>query len=85
VINVFTGMLLFVASPGTYISTDAFVAKITFILLAAVPLLYFTMFDDPWKAERDRRSSLVAKVAAVCTFGLLVGVTVLGRLLPFFN
>jgi len=85
VINVLTGMLFFIASPGLYLGKTAFQVKITCIVLASVPLLYFTMFDEPWRVGSNKDASTLSKFAAVCTFGLLVAVVIYGRLLPFLN
>lgn len=83
VMNVLTGMLFFIAGPGLYLGKTAFHIKITCIVLAGIPLLYFTMADRPWHTGSDKSASLISKAAAVCAFGLLVAVVIYGRLLPF--
>ncbi len=85
VINVLTGMLFFVASPGLYLGKTAFHIKMICIVLASVPLLYFTLFDEPWETRSNQSASALPKVAAICTFGFLVAVIIYGRLLPFLN
>src|SRR6185295_19006913 len=49
VLNTITGMLFFVTAPQIYLGKQGFHIKILGILLATVPILYFTMFDAPWK------------------------------------
>ena len=83
VVNTLTGMLFYIAGPGNYVGKQGFYIKILGILLAALPVLYFTIFDDPWRLGSNQNSTLSSKVAAVCMFGLLVVVVVYGRLLPF--
>ena len=51
----------------------------------AAPLLYFTLFDDPWKTGSNESASITSKVAAICIFGLLVAVIIYGRYLPFLS
>ena len=85
VMNVLTGMLFFVASPGIYLEKASFHIKMACILLASAPILYFTLFDDPWKTGSNKNASVTAKVAAVCVFGLLVAVVIYGRFLPFLS
>ena len=52
------------------------------ILLATVPILYFTMFDEPWKVRADNDVPTTTKIAAVATFVLVVVVMIYGRFLP---
>ena len=85
VINVSTGMLFFIASPGIYLGKNAFHIKMSCILLASVPILYFTLFDEPWKTAGNQNATATSKFAAVCTFALLVVVVIYGRLLPFLH
>jgi|SRR6185295_18787715 len=85
VINVSTGMLFFIASPGIYLGKHAFHNKMGCILLASIPILYFTLFDEPWRTGSNENASAISKLAAVCTFGLLVAVVIYGRLLPFLS
>jgi hypothetical protein len=83
VFNVLTGMMFFVAAPGLYLGKIGFHIKIASIVIAAIPLLYFTLFDDPWKTDSNVSASATSKVAAVVTFALLVIVVIYGRFLPF--
>lgn len=85
VLNVLTGMLFFIASPGLYLLKNGFHIKIVSIVLAGIPLLYFTLFDDPWRVRGNDNASATSKIAAVCVFGLLVVVVVYGRFLPFLR
>jgi len=85
VLNVLTGMLFFVASPGLYLGKNSFHIKMACILLAAFPILYFTLFDDPWETGGNKNASAISKFAAVCVFGLLVAVIIYGRFLPFLS
>jgi hypothetical protein len=85
VLNVITGMIFFAASPQLYLGKDGFHIKILGILLATIPILYFTMFDEPWKLRADDASPAMAKIAAVATFVLVVVVMIYGRFLPWVN
>ncbi|HYR83093.1 MAG TPA: hypothetical protein VE422_03335 [Terriglobia bacterium] len=85
VINVISGMVFFIASPGMYISNPGFTAKIVFILLAASCVIYFTIFEGPWRVGADKEAPLSAKIVAVSTMVSLLGVMYFGRMLPFFR
>ena len=85
VLNVITGMIFFAASPQLYLGKQGFQIKILGILLATVPILYFTMFDQPWKLRAEDNPPAVAKIAAVATFVLVVVVMIYGRFLPWVN
>jgi hypothetical protein len=84
-INVLTGMLFFVASPGLYLSKNSFHIKMVCIILATAPLLYFTLSDTPWRTGSNERASAGSKLAAIGIFGLLVAVIIYGRYLPFLS
>ncbi len=83
VINTLTGMVFFAASPQLYLAKNGFHIKMVGILLATVPILYFTMFDAPWKVRADDDPPAMAKIAAVATFVLVVVVMIYGRFLPW--
>jgi hypothetical protein len=85
VLNVITGMIFFAASPQLYLGKEGFQIKIVGILLATVPILYFTMFDEPWKMRADDKPPATAKIAALATFVLVVVVMIYGRFLPWVN
>src|SRR5262245_37095255 len=85
VLNTITGMIFFAASPQLYLGKQGFHIKILGILLATVPLLYFTMFDKPWKVQADDTVPAAVKIAAVATFLLVVAVMIYGRFLPWLE
>jgi hypothetical protein len=64
---------------------SVFQLKIACILLGAAPVLYFTLFDDPWQAGSNRNTSIVTKVAGVCAFAFLLGAMIYGRLIYISN
>jgi hypothetical protein len=85
VVNVITGMIFYIALPGNYVNKQTFHIKMLSIILGAIPILYFSLSDAPWKTGSNDNASAIAKVASVCLFVLLVVVVVTGRLLPFYN
>ena len=85
VINTITGMIFFAASPQLYLGKHGFQTKILEILLATVPLLYFTMFDEPWRVREDDAVPGMVKIAALVMFVLVCAVMIYGRFLPFIN
>ena len=85
VINVVSGMVFFIASPGMYVSNQGFIAKIVFLLIAGICALYFTMFEQPWRAGPDKDAPLIARIVAVGYMASLLGVMYFGRMLPFMQ
>ena len=85
VINVITGMLFYLQSPEGYIRRGAFQIKIACILLAAAPVLYFTVFDDPWRTGSNRNASALTKIAGIGAFTLLLATMIYGRLIFISN
>ena len=81
VINVITGMIFFAAAPQLYVGHNGFRIKVVGILLTTAPILYFTMFDAPWKLGADDNPPVTMKIAAVAMFALTVVVMFYGRFL----
>jgi len=84
-LNTITGMIFFAAAPQLYLGKNGFHTKIVAMLLATAPLLYFTMFDQPWKVREDGDVPGVVKFAAVAMFVLVCAVMLYGRLLFIIN
>jgi hypothetical protein len=85
VINVISGMVFFIASPGMYVTNPGFSAKIVFILLAGICVIYFTVFDEAWRIGPDKEAPLRTKIVALCFMSSLLGVMYFGRMLPFLR
>jgi hypothetical protein len=85
VINTITGMIFYSGAPQLYLGKTGFHIKILGMILATVPILYFTMFDEPWKVRAEDNAPALAKIAAVATFVLVVVVMIYGRFLPWVN
>jgi hypothetical protein len=81
VINTITGMIFFIASPQLYLGKQGFHIKILGIVLATVPIVYFTVFNEPWKMRSDDNPPVAVKIAAVAIFVLVCVVMIYGRLL----
>ncbi len=84
-VNLFTGVLFFVADPGQYTQSPPFQWKIILIVLAGLNLLYFTIFDTPWNLDPGEDAPAIAKFVAAAALFLVVGVMFCGRMLPFLG
>jgi hypothetical protein len=78
-------MLFFVVDAERYIQVPTFAAKIAFIVLAGVNLLYFTAFDTPWRIGPDQDAPLVTRLIAITTLACLLGALYFGRMIPFLE
>src|SRR5207247_3850611 len=47
-VNLITGMMFFISTPGQYIKGYAFAWKMVFVVLGGINVLYFMLFDEPW-------------------------------------
>jgi hypothetical protein len=83
--NLFTGMFFFVAAYDQYTKNAVFIWKLALIMVAAINLLYFTMFDGPWDLGPKDDAPFRTKFAAASALALVVGVIFCGRMLPFLG
>jgi hypothetical protein len=84
-LNLFTGMLYFIAAPEQYIANVTFYWKILLMMLAGVNAIYFTLFDEPWSLEAGEEAPMKLKVIAASAVALWVGVMFCGLMLPFIG
>lgn len=83
--NVFTGMLFFIATPGQYTENVAFYWKMIFMLIGGINILYLMMFDEAWAVKPGDDAPITAKVVAGSTIFMWTGVIYFGRMLPFLG
>jgi uncharacterized membrane protein len=84
-LNVFTGMVFFVTIPEQYVRNIALQWKMVLMLIAAADVLYFTMFEEAWAVKPGDNPPLLAKIVAVSTIILWIGVIWFGRMMPFIG
>ena len=86
-INVTTGSLFLLTEPDQYIYNPSFQFKVLFIMLAGANALtfYFTMYRRATAANAPADAPRGAKLIAVVSLSLWIGVIVCGRLLTFFR
>ena len=84
-INLLTGMMFFLGAPQQYVSNVEFHRKIIFVVLAGINVLYFMLFDKPWKVGPGDDAPLSTKLAAAAALVLWVGVLYYGEMLPFLG
>jgi hypothetical protein len=86
-INLITGVVFFVGIPSQYVHNVAFWVKMLFIMLTGINVLifYFTAFGEAEQLGPGDDAPLKAKVIAVCSLVLWIGVMYWGRMLPFIG
>ncbi len=84
-LNTITGMFFFVGAPQQYTHNPVFIWKMALILITSLNVIYFTIFDEPWKLEAGQDASPIAKFVAASAVVLMVGVLFCGRMLPFLG
>jgi uncharacterized membrane protein len=84
-INGFSGMMFFIGTPEQYVKNVAFYWKVALILIAGADVLYFTVFDEPWRVGANDEPPARTKFVAATTIVLWVGVMYFGRMLPYIG
>lgn len=84
-INVVTGIIFFITVPGQYTQNIALIWKILLTMVAGLNVIYFTLFDEPWKLGPGDDAPVRAKVMASFTILLWVGIVWFGRMMPFIG
>jgi hypothetical protein len=87
IINLITGVMFFVGTPYQYIGNVGFYLKMLCISLAGVNVLvfYLTVYHRVDGLEPGEDAPLAAKLIAVFSLTLWLGVMSFGRLLPYFG
>ncbi|MGI9259977.1 MAG: hypothetical protein ACR2QQ_14165 [Gammaproteobacteria bacterium] len=85
VVNIVTGFFFFIADSGRYVAMDGFPPKIIALVIGAVAIIYFTIFDDTWSLKSGDDAPVLSKAIAVITIGSWAAVLVFGRLLPYYG
>ena len=85
--NLITGFMFYAGEPSQYIHNGTFQLKILFILFAGINALVFefTVLPEVKGLGPGDDAPLKAKVIALTSLFLWVGVTYLGRMLPFLG
>src|SRR6185295_4742846 len=73
-INLATGMAFFVATPQQY-TGFLFFLKMMLVVLGAVNVLYFMLFNEPWTVGEGDDASLTSKLVAAS--GVIIWIAVL--------
>ncbi|MEP7355543.1 MAG: hypothetical protein ABI824_20120 [Acidobacteriota bacterium] len=84
-LNVFTGMVFFIAASSQYTTNVVFHWKMALILLAGLNALYFTLFDETWDLKVGEDATARSKAMAAAALVLWIGVIYAGRMLPFIG
>lgn len=85
VLNIVTGMLFFISAPDQYTQNVSFQLKLLLVMIAGINVIYFTVFDETWYLKAEDNAPLRAKVIAMSTIIVWIGVIYFGRMLPFLG
>jgi hypothetical protein len=83
-LNLATGMMFFVATPQQY-TGFLFFLKMILVVLGAVNVLYFMLFDGLWSVGEGDDAPLKTKLAAASAIAIWIGVLFCGHMLPFWG
>ena len=84
-VNLITGMMFFISTPGQYIKGYAFAWKMVFVVLGGINVLYFMLFDEPWHVGIGDDAPLTSKLVAASAIIVWIGVLFWGHMLPFIG
>ena len=81
--NVFSGMLMFLADTYRYANNTPFAPKMSMIVLGVTGALYLSMSDRLAKVKAGEDAPMISKAIAVLVLVAWTGVVAGGRLLPY--
>ena len=84
-VNLITGMMFFIGVPAQYTTNVSFHWKMICLILLGANLLYLTSIGQAWKVGEGQDAPSLAKVVAVSTIVLWLGVVYFGRMLPYIG
>jgi uncharacterized membrane protein len=84
VINIVTGMLFAIGSPGQYVGYP-FYWKIGLLMVAGFNLLYVTVVDASWNVRSGDHAPMLARTLAGTSIAAWLAVMYFGRMLPFLG
>src|SRR5262245_15471525 len=85
IINFMSGMLFFVAVPDQYTQNSGFARKMVLMVMAAVTMLYPTVFDGLADLKAEDTAPVQNRVIAGASIALWVAVIFFGRYLPYIG
>jgi uncharacterized membrane protein len=83
-LNLATGLMFFVALPRQY-TGFLFFLKMVLVVLGAVNVLYFMLFDELWTVGEGVDAPKRTKFVAACAIVIWIGVLFCGHMLPFLG
>jgi hypothetical protein len=83
-INVVTGMVFVIGSPGQYDGWP-FYWKIGLLMVGGFNLFYLTIVDAPWSVGKGEHAPVLARAVAGTSMVAWLGVMYFGRMLPFLG
>ena len=84
-VNVLSGLLFFITIPDQYTQNRALHIKMVLMMIAGLNILYFTMFEEPWRLGPGDDASTRSKIVTTVTVVLCIGVIYFGRMMPFIG
>src|SRR5205809_2040164 len=84
-INFISGMLFFIAVPDQYTQNSGFARKMVLMVIAAVTMLYPTVFEKVSDLKAEDTAPVQNKVIAGASIALWVAVIFFGRYLPYIG
>jgi hypothetical protein len=83
IINVFSGMLIFLADSFRYANNTTFAPKMALLVIGGAAGLYFSLSDRLWNVKAGEDAPMRAKAIAIIVLLAWTGVVAGGRLLPY--
>lgn len=84
-LNLFSGMLFFIAAASQYTENVAFYWKVVALGLAGLHFLFLTVLDKTWALKAGDQADPLVKLSALAGIAVWVGVIFWGRMLPFIG
>ena len=85
IINFISGMLFFVAVPDQYTQNSGFARKMVLMIIAAITMLYPTVFEKISDLKAEDTAPVQNRVIAGASIALWIAVIFFGRYLPYIG
>jgi uncharacterized membrane protein len=85
IINFISGMLFFITVPDQYTQNAGFARKMVIMVIAAVTMIYPTVFGRASGLKPEQSAPVPTKVIAAASIAMWVAVIFFGRYLPYIG
>ncbi len=84
-VTMISGLLMFNGNFSRYVVIPTFFAKMLFVVIGGISVLYVTLFEDTWSLDKGVATEVRHKAFAVLTTAFWLGALYFGRMIPYLE